>query len=492
MITARIYHDVVAHSRGKLTGMGVDWVNQPSKFKSYGGVRLFSLPRDVDLPEVSLWRVPNPGEAKPLGLDELSAILFHGAGLTRSSPRKERESFYRACPSAGALYPCEAYLAWPGGAGLDAGLYHYDVGGHGLTELRTGFPTPASLGLPHRSSLEGEAFVFVTAIFYRTAWKYRTRAYRYLNLDAGHMVEGLALGFGAYDVPVRVELNFDDAAVAGFLGIDAALEGCLSVIRFCPGHGRSANGNLGPLPEDSALVSRCSPADAPMSGVQAVHSACSRLVGQDAAMPPARHTRLGAGLNWQGCASPSGFYEQTKLFPAMSARRSRRNFISDSQYRGAMLKMLASLSGPLYPPGGHPAEEACTVGVLSPAAPPIPMGFSLFDRLNMRIGLRRDGDMREAMAKVCLDQLWMRDAAMHVLFLVDFSELEPCLGDRGYRGALQAAGRLGHRLYLAAESLGIGACGVGAFFDGDAAELLGLPDGAGLAYVVAVGPTRSR
>lgn len=492
MITARIYHNVVAHSRGKLTGMGVDWVNQPSKFKSYGGLRLFSLPRQADLPGVSLWRTPNPGEGKPLGMDELSAILFHGAGLTRSSPRKERESFYRACPSAGALYPCEVYLAWPGGAGLEAGLYHYDVGGHGLTALRTGFPSPASLGFPNRSVLDGEAYLFVTSIFYRSAWKYRTRAYRYLNLDAGHVVEGLALGFGAYDVPLRVELCFDDASVAAFLGIDPALEGCLAVIRFGAGQEAIKMGDLGPLPEGVEAVSRCSPADAPMSGVQSVHAACSRPVRQEAMMPPVAHSRLGSGLDWQELLSPSGFSERANLFQAMSARHSRRNFVSDSQYRGAMPKMLASLAGPLFPPGGHPAEEACTVGVLSAGAPPIQMGFSLFDRLNMRIALRRDGDMRQAMAKICLDQLWMREAAMLVLFFIDFTELEPCLGDRGYRGALQSAGRLGHRLYLAAESLGIGACGAGAFFDGEAAELLGLPQGAGLAYVVAVGPTQGR
>ena len=492
MITARIYHDVVAHSRGRLLGMGTDWVNQPSKFKSYGGLRLFSLPRQADLPEASLWRVPSPGQERPLGMDELSAILFHGAGLTRSTPRKGRESFYRACPSAGALYPCEVYLAWPGGAGLGAGLYHYDVGGHGLTELRTGFPSTASLGLPNRSLLAGEALLFVTSVFYRSAWKYRTRAYRYVNLDAGHVVEGITLGLGAYDVPLRVELGFDDAAVSAFLGIDSALEGCLTVIRFGAGQGAAGAGNLGPLPDGVEAVSRCSPADAPMSGVQAVHAACSRPAGQEAVMPPVEHTRLGSGLDWRELLSPSGFSEQANLFQAMSARKSRRTFVPDSKYWGEMPKMLASLAAPLYPPGGHPAEEACSVGIVSAGVPPIQMGFSLFDRLNMRIGLRRDGDMRQAMAKICLDQLWMHDATLHVLFLIDFSELEPCLGDRGYRAALQAAGRLGHRLYLAAESLGIGACGVGAFFDGEASELLGLPDGAGLAYVVAVGPTRTR
>jgi len=99
--------------------------------------------------------------------------------------------------------------------------------------------------------------------------------------------------------------------------------------------------------------------------------------------------------------------------------------------------------------------------------------------------------MRAAMAKICLDQLWMRHAALQAFFFADFEALDQALGVRGFRWALQAAGRLGHRLYLAAECLGLGACGVGAFYDGEAVELLGLPDGVGLVYAVALGPVRS-
>jgi SagB-type dehydrogenase family enzyme len=59
---------------------------------------------------------------------------------------------------------------------------------------------------------------------------------------------------------------------------------------------------------------------------------------------------------------------------------------------------------------------------------------------------------------------------------------------RSYRYGLLEAGHLGQNTYLAATSMGLGACAVGAFFDDDLNDMLGV-DGrteAGV-YVLAVG-----
>jgi nitroreductase len=50
-------------------------------------------------------------------------------------------------------------------------------------------------------------------------------------------------------------------------------------------------------------------------------------------------------------------------------------------------------------------------------------------------------------------------------------------GDRGYRYVHFEAGAMGHRLYLAAEALGVGATGSGAFFDNEVHRYLGLVSG---------------
>lgn len=491
-MTARGYHEAVVHRRGRLSGLGMDWANQPVTFKTYGGLPSVPLSRQAVLPDASLWDVLGTvGNGAIPGIDALSAVLFHAAGLTRTGVHKGGDFFYRACPSAGALYPCEVYLAWPGGFGLETGVYHFDVARHGLTLLRTGFPVPAGLGLPDRSALAGEAMLFVSAVYFRSAWKYRARAYRYLNLDAGHLCEGLALGLGAFGVAYRVEPDFNDAAVSDLLGLDLEREGCLCAVRF-----RALQDSPqplpapGPLPKDVWQASRCAASDASPSEIRDVHGACSHVPELETPMPVLAQSRLGSGLVWQDLSHLHGPSPRMSLFEAMSARRSRRAFVPVTLPRGTMSRVLSCLAGPLYPGGTHPAEHACVAGVVAAEEAQALPGFSLLDRVNVHAGLRRDGDMRAVMASVCLDQLWMREAAMQVVFCADLPDVEARLGARGYRAALQGAGRLGHRLYLAAESLGLGACGVGAFFDDEAVETLGLPDGTGMLYAVAAGASR--
>ena len=128
---------------------------------------------------------------EPLTGDALSFLLWAAAGIGR----EERGNVYRTAPSAGALYPIETYLVVQGVTGVDPGVYHYAVKDHVLEELKQGQYahdiTQAALG---QKMCLNAAVVFVwTAIFYRSKWKYKQRAYRYIYLDAGHMAENLAL-----------------------------------------------------------------------------------------------------------------------------------------------------------------------------------------------------------------------------------------------------------------------------------------------------------
>ena len=52
------------------------------------------------------------------------------------------------------------------------------------------------------------------------------------------------------------------------------------------------------------------------------------------------------------------------------------------------------------------------------------------------------------------------------------------------------SGRLGQRLYVGATSMQLGCCGIGAFYDDEVVELLGLNEQTRLLYTVAVGPIK--
>ena len=61
-------------------------------------------------------------------------------------------------------------------------------------------------------------------------------------------------------------------------------------------------------------------------------------------------------------------------------------------------------------------------------------------------------------------------------------------GDRGYRYVHFEAGAIGHRLYLAAEALGLGATGIGAFYDDEVHHYLNLASKQGrVVYHFAIG-----
>src|SRR6267154_1813073 len=70
----------------------------------------------------------------------------------------------------------------------------------------------------------------------------------------------------------------------------------------------------------------------------------------------------------------------------------------------------------------------------------------------------------------------------------DFENAASRYGDRGYRYVHFEAGAIGQRMYLAAEALGLGATGIGAFFDEEVNRYLGLSSELGqVVYHFAIG-----
>ncbi|MFH0958449.1 MAG: SagB/ThcOx family dehydrogenase, partial [Pseudomonadota bacterium] len=106
------------------------------------------------------------------------------------------------------------------------------------------------------------------------------------------------------------------------------------------------------------------------------------------------------------------------------------------------------------------------------------------------LSLVRPGPLTEEMAHICLDQDWLKGCSLHFVFLSNLETVEAKSGPRGYRYAMMEAGRLGQRLYLAAESIKYGCCGIGAFYDSEARDFLMLRSEASLLYLVALGPLK--
>lgn len=154
---------------------------------------------------------------KPLTLEHFSQIIWAGQGVTDS------QSGFRTAPSAGALYPLEAYVVvGENSVGkLAAGVYHYLPENHSLAKI---------LDKDRRSDLReacwGQSFVatapvsLVIAVEYeRTTGEYGERGIRYTHLEVGHAAENVYLQVTALGLGTVAVGAFDDEEVAKVLNL---------------------------------------------------------------------------------------------------------------------------------------------------------------------------------------------------------------------------------------------------------------------------------
>jgi SagB-type dehydrogenase family enzyme len=246
--SGRAFQDKTSYQRGAMEEAELNWQNRPETYKFYSHAPVISLPSPTPaLPEddkSDIWRCVSGRRsvrsfgATPLTSLELSRLLWASAGITTSYITPQGQEFYRATPTAGALYPIETYVVVNKVEGLEPGLYHYRVAGvdmlgrpmvegsHALEQLRAGDMreelAAASLDQP-LCGKAGAVFLW-TAVFARTVWKYKERAYRYVYLDAGHMAGHLSLASVALGLGSCPVAAFYDDEVNHLLDVDGQSE----------------------------------------------------------------------------------------------------------------------------------------------------------------------------------------------------------------------------------------------------------------------------
>ena len=216
------------YSREEMRGWRLDWANKPETYKLHPSTPRIKL-SDPELEGgAPMWEVLARRESQrrfedsPLTEPEVSQLLWAAQGITR----RIRGYAFRTAPSAGALYPVETYLVVNSVAGIDPGVYHYAVEHHELEQLKTGVHR---LEVAHsaldQSMAARASVVFVwTALFPRSKWKYRQRAYRYVYLDAGHIAQNVALAAVALGLgSCQIAALYDDEANA-LLAVDGTTE----------------------------------------------------------------------------------------------------------------------------------------------------------------------------------------------------------------------------------------------------------------------------
>ena len=489
------YHHDTSYDRHTMTAHALDWANQPAVFKDYERIQPLDLPQAMELPERPLSSLMKGREEQdgPLDIMAVSRILFLTNTFTAEARHPDGDFYYRSAASAGALYPTEMYVACCGIDGLEDGLYHFAIHRYCLHPLRQGDYTSHILAMMQSQKDRAPALTFfLTAILFRSAWKYRARSYRYHLLDTGHVAENLTLALRAHNRAVDLCYYFDDQKVAHFLGIDETRELTLAVGHVfgseqVPERRESEVPDLSQTVREASIVS-AKEVDYP--GIRETHRAGAEIARGTIPETGMVHT---VGLTHQGLStigSPTAWPEDMGYPDALFHRRSRRNFVNKPVSEAALTGLLQALcSRSLSAPASVYAGSVAT-GFLVNRVEGMAEGFYVLDPEHKGIGMVAQGAFTDKMARICLDQRWLGNAGVHFLFLTNLHVLDRTWGARGYRYAMLCAGRMGQRLYIAATAMGLGCCGIGALYDGEAAALLGLNEASRLLYLVAVGTVK--
>jgi SagB-type dehydrogenase family enzyme len=209
-----------------------DWGGRPPTYKTYPDAERVALPDPRGLRGLSTEQALDNRRSlrtyadEPLSLEALSRLLHAAQGIT-----DERRAF-RAAPSAGALYPVEVYPVVHNVTGLPSGLYHYAVREHALERLQQRDLRAAVTQAGLYQGFLGEANVcfVLSAVFQRTRWRYRERAYRYILLEVGHVGQNLylqatSMGLGACAVGAFLDDSLND-----LLEVDGLAEAALYMV----------------------------------------------------------------------------------------------------------------------------------------------------------------------------------------------------------------------------------------------------------------------
>lgn len=483
--TARRYHEATKHSYWsvRLSAHSLDWENQPFPFKVYRDLEPLLLPRDVRPTGVSALEAlrAEADESASAGLDQtvrcpdlttLAHLLFYSAGVTKKKSYPGGEIYFRAAACAGALYPIEVYLVCGELPGLEAGVYHFSPLDFALRRLRAGdyrsVLVEATAEEP--SVARAPVIAVLTAITWRSAWKYRDRCYRYHYWDAGMILANLGAAARAHRLPYRIVLGFADPVVNHLLGLDGQQEMALALVPI----GR--NSTSVPASE-RPVVSDLSLAVMPLSRQQVdyplireMHEASSLRSPEDVAAwregdfsPPTAELHP-SPLPLQPLDRSS--FPTEELESVIMRRASTRRF-AHRAITGSELSTILALSTAAIPGDFSPSPTWTNDLYLSVhAVETIPSGAYFLHRDRRVLECLREGNFRRDARYLCLEQDLGGDSSATIFFLADLSRILERYGNRGYRIAHLEAGLIGGRIYLAAYALGRGATGL-TFYDDD-------------------------
>lgn len=212
--TVLAYHVRSKHAPDRYAaGPGtLDWDAQPKAFRDWEGAMQTPLPREIAVADIAWGELVAARAPLPFNLPNLGSLLRLCVGLTAWKEYAGSRWSLRAHPSSGNLHPTETWLIVAQVDGVQDGLYHYQNLHHVLERRAWGSEAQAA-----------GVWLGFSSIHWREAWKYGERAFRYCQLDMGHVLAALSYAAALHGWKPRLP-ELDEAMLAHTLGVDRVEE----------------------------------------------------------------------------------------------------------------------------------------------------------------------------------------------------------------------------------------------------------------------------
>ena len=170
------------------------------------------------------------------------------------------------------------------------------------------------------------------------------------------------------------------------------------------------------------------------------------------------------------------------LWEVMARRRSVRDFLPKDIFLEELSQLIWATQGITGSAYGFRLRVTPSAGALYPIETYIVVnrvvglspGSYHFNVKENQLEQLAVGDFRVNIAASALDQSMAREAAVVFVWTAVVERTKWKYRERGYRYLYLDAGHIGQNLYLAAISLGLGCCTIGAFYDDEVNQLIGV------------------
>ena len=417
------YHAKTMHSYLSVRNKShfMDWDHQPKQFKIY------------------------PEHFQRIILDKNNPkhqFFYLIGGLTAQKSYPGVTYALRTNPSAGALYPTEVYVQIRNVEGFEDGIYHLSPFEASLVLLH---PLKSDEGIePFVQSKKVDGFVFLfSALYYRSSWKYRDRAFRYCLHDTGHMLGTLEASCIVQEKTYSIRYGIDKKALNSLFGF-----GTEEFFLSCAIVGEETENTCTVLVMQLPFVNGTGTFESNVLIEETYRDTCELSL----------HNQI---------AKPLFHLDYERFKQAIWRRRSIRDFTQKTLSKEEFIQVMDFINEPI------PSD--CDVEIEI---------YAIINRVEgMWQGVYKEGvylqsgDFARKAGYLCLEQALGAQSGV-TFFLVGKDA-------QNYQAMVQKAGIIGHRLYLISEYLGFGCSGIGAYYDEEVAEFLA-SDGMVL-YALAIG-----